>query len=145
MAYLTIYPTRHDALNDINAMELPTPSYSSAKQTSSTTVDSGRDASGVLYADRVLERDLVKIEIKWAWLRAEVWAEILQKILQGDKQFYVYIRYFDMTTNDFRILQFYPSDRSATPFKVDPVTHRTISYLDCSVNFIDTGEKEVFR
>lgn len=142
--FLTMYPTETDARNNINALALPTPSYSSAKQTASTLVNSGRSAgNGKLFAQRVGDRDLTKIEISWKYLTASQWSNVLNKIGEGDEGFYVYIKYFDMTSNDFKIRQFYPSDRVATPFKINHDTKKVLSWLDCSVNFVDTGADEV--
>lgn len=142
--FLTMYKSLSDAEAGANALILPPPSYASGKQTASTVVNSGRASDGVLYAQRVLDRDLVKLEIGWKYLTATQWSSILQQILgeTGDG-FYVYITYFDMSYNTFRCLQFYPSDRTATPFKVDPTTKAVLSWLDCGINFIDTGRAEV--
>lgn len=142
--FLTMYKSESDAENNINALALPTPSYSSAKQTTSTLVNSGRSAlNGQLYAQRVGERDLSKIEITWKYLTASQWSTVLTKITEGDEGFYVWIKYFDMTTNTWKIRQFYPSDRTATPFSINHDTKEIISWLDCSINFIDTGAEEI--
>lgn len=143
--FLTMYKNYDDALNQVNALALPPPSYSSAKQTASALVNSGRSSDGVLYAQRVLDRDLVKLEIVWKYLTATQWYAILQQIKGGEQGFYIYIEYFDMTENRFRCLQFYPGDKSATPFNLNKTTKEILSYLDCGVNFIDTGKEEVVR
>lgn len=141
--FLTMYADKADAEGNINALAIPTPSYGSAKQTSSTLVNSGRSAfNGELYAQRVGERDLVKIELQWKYLTASQWSSILSKIGSGEHGFYVWIKFFDMTTGTWRCMKFYPGDRTATPFKLDPDTKAVTSWVDCSINFIDTGAQE---
>lgn len=141
---LTMYASKSDAQAGINSLALPVPSYQSAKQTASTMVNSGRSAlNGQLYAQRVNDRDFSKIEIVWKFLTATQWASVLQKIESGEEGFYVWIKYFDMKSNDWICRQFYPSDRTATPFVVDPETGAVTSWFDCSVNFIDTGAEEI--
>ena len=67
--FLTMYKNEDDARANINALAVPTPSYSSAKQTVSTLVNSGRSAlNGKMYGQRVGDRDLVKLEISWKYL-----------------------------------------------------------------------------
>ncbi len=142
--FITVYPTKNDAKNNTNALHLPPPSYSSAKQTASTLVNSGRSArDGQVIGTRVMSRDLVKMELQWKYLTAKQWSDILKKVLQGRGSFYVYIKYFDMTNNDWRCLEFYPSDRTATPFRLDKDTKKVVSWIDCKLNFIDTGGEEV--
>lgn len=143
-SFLTMYPTKSDAINNTNVFIVPTPSYSSAKQTSSTLVNSGRSAlNGQVYAQRISATNLTKIEIVWKYLTANQWRDVQQAILSGEQGFYVWIKYFDMETATFRCKKFYPSDRTATPFKLDPVTKAVTGWLDCSINFIDTGAEEV--
>lgn len=142
--FITIYPTKNDAINNTNALHLPPPSYSSAKQTSSTLVNSGRSAlNGRVIGQRVMSRDLVKMELQWKYLTAKQWSDILKKVLQGRGGFYVYIKYFDMTDNDWKCLEFYPGDRSATPFRLHKDTKKVLSWIDCKINFVDTGWEEV--
>jgi len=142
--FLTMYASKSDAEYNggtgINALLLPSPSYSSAKQTSSTLVNSGRSAyNGQVYAQRVGTRNLVKIEITWKYLLASKWAEIQQKILTGSEGFYVWIKFFDMESATWKCYQFYPGDRTATPFRLHPTTKEVLSWIDCTINFIDTG------
>lgn len=145
--FLTMYASKSDAEYNggtgINALALPTPSYASAKQTSSTLVNSGRSAlNGEVYAQRVGNRNLAKIDIVWKYLTATQWADIQQKILSGAEGFYVWIKYFDMESATFKCRKFYPGDRTATPFKLDHTTKAVASWIDCTVNFIDTGAEE---
>lgn len=144
--FLKMYLTKEDAEYNggegHNALYLPAPSINSAKQTVSTIVSSGRDADGVVYAQRILDRNLVKLEIQWKYLTATQWKDILTKINAGRGGFYVWIRYFDMESASWKCREFYPGDRTALPFRIDPNTKAILSYLDCTVNFIDTGAEE---
>ena len=143
-SFLTMYASKEDAEANTNALAIPTPAYQSAKQTVSTLVNSGRSAyNGQLYTQRVNDRDLVKLELSWKYLTSSQWSGILQKVYSGDEGFFVWIKYFDMQYNDWRIREFYPSDRTATPFKLDSSTKSVRSWIDCSVNFVDTGNEEI--
>ena len=141
--FLTMYATKADAELNINALALPTPSYASAKQTSSTLVNSGRSAyNGEVYAQRVGTRNLSKIEVVWRYLTSAQWSAIQQKILSGSEGFFVWIKYYDMESASFKCRKFYPGDRTASPFRLNHTTKEVMSWLDCTVNFIDTGAEE---
>lgn len=145
--FLTMYWTKAEAEANINALALPTPSYASAKQTASTLVNSGRSAyNGQVYGQRISNRDLVKIEIIWKYLTTSQWSDILKKILNSNNPdspgFFVWIKYFDMTAGTWKCRQFYPGDRTATPFRLHPDTKAVLSWIDCTMNFIDTGAEE---
>lgn len=142
--FITMYKSEDDARNNINALAVPDPAYKSAKQTASTLVNSGRSShNGKVYAQRVGDRDFSKLDLTWSYLTATQWSNVLGKILNGDESFYVWIKYFDMQKNDWSIREFYPSDRTATPFTVDSTTKKVLSWIDCSVSFVDTGEDEI--
>jgi hypothetical protein len=140
----TVYMSEADASAGTNGFELPTPSYGSGQQISSTLVKSGRSANGRVKTKRVMDRNLVKLTLNWAYLTANQWRDILSTIEDststfGAGGFYVWIRYFDMEEAVFKTREFYPSDRTAQPFRIDPVTKAVKSWINCSLNFIDTG------
>lgn len=140
----TVYMSEADASAGTNGFELPTPSYGSGQQISSTLVKSGRSANGRVKTKRVMDRNLVKLTLNWAYLTANQWRDILSTIEDststfGAGGFYVWIRYFDMEEAVFKTREFYPSDRTARPFRIDPVTKAVKSWINCSLNFIDTG------
>lgn len=140
----TVYMSEADASAGTNGFELPTPSYGSGQQISSTLVKSGRSANGRVKTKRVMDRNLVKLTLNWAYLTANQWRDILSTIEDststfGAGGFYVWIRYFDMEEAVFKTREFYPSDRTAQPFRIDPVTKAVKSLINCSLNFIDTG------
>jgi len=144
---LTMYGSAEEAEGRLNALVLPTPSYNEGlKQTVSTLVNSGRTSEGKVIGQRVLQRDLVKLEVKWNWLLNSQWKNILSTIYTSTgrgsvltKGFYIWIRYYDMQLGYFITREFYPSDRSAVPFSINKDTGYPNSWVNCTINFIDTG------
>ena len=138
-----LYMSQTDAANDTNGMTLPTPAYGSGQQVVSTIVKSGRTASGRVKTRRVMDRNLVKLNFSWPYLKASQWRDILSAIETSTATygtgFYVWIRYYDMETATFKTREFYPSDRTANPFRINPDTKEVKSWINCSINFIDTG------
>lgn len=101
-----------------------------------TIVDSARNANGVVVGQKV-GRDIQKInQLRWAHLKAEVWAAILQEF---DTHFFSTVTYPDMVHNTWTTRTMYCSDRSAKPFRLDPNTGLPSEYVDCRVNVIDVG------
>lgn len=139
----TVYMSEADASTGTNGFELPTPAYGSGQQISSTLVKSGRSASGRVKTKRVMDRNLVKLTLSWPYLTYIQWRDILSTIESSSSTygsgFYVWIKYFDMESGLFKTREFYPSDRTAQPFRIDPTTKVVKSWINCSVNFIDTG------
>ena len=144
---LTMYGSEADAEGKLHPFVLPTPSYTDGlKQTVSTIVNSGRTSEGKVIGQRVMDRDLVKLEVKWNWLLNSQWRDVLNAIYSSTgrgtnltKGFYVWIRYYDMQLGHYITREFYPSDRSATPFSINPATGYPNSWINCTINFIDTG------
>lgn len=119
----------------VNGVEFPPPKRG-VKPTVTTFVDSGRNANGVVVGQRV-GRDQYKIDsLEFPYLTAEKWSEMLQVL----SAFFVYVRFCDPVTNDFKTLKMYCSDRSGEPYWIDPVTKKTLVYINCKVNLIDVGE-----
>lgn len=103
--------------------------------TVSTFVSSARNAKGEVVAQRV-GRDNYKLEsLVWPYLTADMWSRILKEF----ENFFVWINYPDMVTNEMVGRTFYPGDRSAQPYKVDLKTGKPLSYINCKVNLIDCG------
>lgn len=143
-SFLTFYKSYSDAVGDLNAIELPTPSYNSGMQTVSTMVNSGRNAEGNVIGTRI-GRDLIKIELQWAYLTTADWKKVLQYLAKDEPNvqegFYVFVKYFDMVTADFEIRRFYTSDRTASPFKLHPTTMAVTAWKDCSLSLVDVGSE----
>jgi hypothetical protein len=86
----TLYMSEADAQAGTNGFELPTPSYGSGQQTSSTLVKSGRSANGRVKTKRVMDRNLVKLTLNWAYLTANQWRD---DILSNNRGFLLYVRW----------------------------------------------------
>ena len=94
-----------------------------------------RTADGIVRGSVIAKAN--KIELKWAVLTPEVWANICTFF---DKHFYFNATYYDMQTNSMQTKTMYVGDRSAQPFKMDSVTGKPLYYLDCQANIIGVGE-----
>jgi len=143
--YYILYTNQTDARDATNGYIMPNPSYASGGVTISTLVNSGRSASGRLKTSLVMNRNLSKLTMKWAYLPADEWAKILGKVRLSTTStdygngFYVWIKYYDMEYGLFKTREFYPSDRTATIFTMDDELKKPKDYIDCTCNFIDTG------
>ena len=101
-----------------------------------TIVDAARNANAVTVG-QVVGREQQKINnLEWAYLTAEQWSAILKEF----KNFYVTVSYPDMVNNTWTERKMYPSDRTAEPFHLDPVTQLPLDYINCKVNLIDCGK-----
>lgn len=118
----------------VNGVPFPWPDYSSGLQTTTTLVNSGRNANGVLVGQQV-GRTQSKVQLSWNILDAKVWASILQ-IFRTD--FAVPVTYYDQEAGDLITRQMYVSDRTAQPQKVDS-SGRWITAKQCKLDLIDTG------
>jgi hypothetical protein len=119
-----------------DTLYLPFAAYDSGKQTISTMVDSARTADGIVKGVVIARAN--KLELKWAVLTPETWAQICTFF---NKHFYFMARYWDMQKNTLVMKKFYVGDRSAQPFKIDPDTGKPLYYLNCEANIIGVGEK----
>lgn len=120
---------------DGDSIQVPFAAYESGKQTIATMVDQARTADGIVRGSVIAKAN--KIELKWAVLTPEVWANICTFF---DKHFYFNATYYDMQTNSMQTKTMYVGDRSAQPFKMDSVTGKPLYYLDCQANIIGVGE-----
>ena len=118
-----------------DTLQVPFAAYESGKQTIATMVDQARTADGIVRGSVIAKAS--KIELKWAVLSPEKWAEICTFF---NNHFYFDAQYYDMETNDFVTKKMYVGDRSAMPFIVDGTTGKPTYYLDCQANIIGIGE-----
>lgn len=114
---------------------LPNPETDSGKGTVQTLVNSGRNASGVVTAQKI-GRDQNKTEMKWAFLNKEDWESLLQF---WDTNFFFNFSYYSPVSNTRITRKFYVGDRTWRPFAIDDKGN-PVAYVDCSANVIDTGE-----
>ena len=118
----------------VNGHDLPYPKRG-VHVTVTTIVNAGRNANGVVVGQRI-GRDQYKIDgLEWPWLEASEWNRILS-LISG---FYFYVTFTDPVTGCPRTVKMYCGDRNAEPYWVDRAGQPT-HYLNCKVNFIDTGE-----
>ena len=113
---------------------LPPISVDSGAQTIATMVNAGRNANAVVVGQK-LGRDQSKIELKWSYLTAGQWAQILTLF---ENSFYNNVTYFDMQKNKKITRKMYVNDRKARPFKM--ANGEPSAWLECSLNLIDTGK-----
>lgn len=124
-----------EAFIRINGNRYPMPSRGLELKTS-TIVDSGRNSNGVLVGQKV-GRDLQKIEsLEWKYLTANIWSSILKEF---DQSFIATVTYPDMVNNRWTTRKMYCGDRAAKPFKLGK-DGLPVSYIECSLNLVDTGE-----
>lgn len=118
----------------INGREFPAPKKG-LKIKIMTTVSDGRSEQNIFIGQRI-GRDLQKIEnIEWPYLSAELWNTVLQCL----SSFVFNVTYCDPVTNEWVTRKMYISDRECEPFRVDPVTGKTILYKSCKCSMVETG------
>ena len=113
---------------------LPPLSVDSGGQTIATMVNAGRNANAVVVGQK-LGRDQSKIELKWNYLTASEWSEILTLF---ENNWAGNVTYFDMQKNKKITRKMYVGDRKARPFKL--ADGNPSAWLECSLNLIDTGK-----
>lgn len=114
---------------------LPNPNTDSAEGLIATLVNSARNASGIVTAQKI-GRDQDKTTLKWTYLDKDVWEELLQFF---DTNFFFKFSYYSPVKQARIMRTFYVSDRTYKPFAVD-VKGIPTAYKDCSLNVVDTGE-----
>lgn len=119
-----------------DSIQIPFAAYESGKQSIATMVDQARTADGIVRGSVIARTN--KIELKWAVLTPESWANICRFF---DKHFYFDARYWDMSANTFQTKTMYVGDRSAQPFMIDSVSGKPLYYLNCEANIIGVGEE----
>lgn len=118
-----------------DSIAVPFAAYESGKQIIATIVDQARTADGIVRGSVIAKAN--KIELKWACLTPETWADICDFF---DKHFYFDATYYDMQKNAMQTKKMYVGDRSAQPFKMDSITGKPIYWLNCEANIIGIGE-----
>ena len=118
-----------------DSIQIPFAAYESGKQTIATMVDQARTADGIVRGSVIAKAS--KIELKWAVLTPETWAQICSFF---NKHFYFNAYFWDMQKNAFTSKRMYVGDRSAQPFMMDATTGKPKYYLNCEANIIGIGE-----
>jgi len=120
-----------DALVTVAGVALPEPSEYSAS--TSTLVDSARNVSGYVVG-AVVRSDVAKVELKWRYLTARQWADVLSLFTNN---FYNNVRFFNQATADYTTRQMYVGDRSAGMWRRHPSTGEIMGFTDCSLSLIE--------
>jgi hypothetical protein len=117
----------------VNGKKIPPPDIG-LKYLRSQLVDSGRNAQGTVIAQKINRRQVKVDSLKWTYLTAEEWHDILVEI----EKFECNVTYFDALTMGFATRKMYWGDASEEPYEVDE-SGRVLTYRNCSCNIIDMG------
>lgn len=116
---------------------IPNPEQDSADGLIATMVNSGRNASAVVTAQKI-GRDQDKTSMKWSALAKADWEKLLRF---WDQNFFFLFTYYSPVAGVKITRKFYISDRSYKPLDIDANGIPT-AYKECSANVVDTGEGE---
>ena len=119
------------ALVTIAGYELPEPSEYSA--TTSTLVDSARNVSGYVIGS-VIRSDVAKVQLKWRYVTAEQWANILSLFTTN---FYNQVTFYNQATGDYTTREMYVGDRSAGMWRRDPVTGDVMGWTNAALSLVE--------
>lgn len=121
--------------NSNSTLYLPNPSFYDAVTV--TIVDSGRNAEGITKG-AVIRDDLAKVSLKWRYLSAQDWSQILTMFkTSAGGQFANNVTFFDQTSASFITRLMYVSDRSAGGWKINHSTGAIIGWTDCSLSLVE--------
>ena len=115
----------------VAGVALPEPSYYDAN--TSTLVDSARNVSGYVVGS-VVRSDVAKVELKWRYLTARQWADILSLFTDN---FYNTVTFYNQATADFTTRQMYVGDRQAGMWRRHPETGEVMGWTDCSLALVE--------
>jgi hypothetical protein len=119
------------ALLTIGGSQLPEPSEYSAS--TSTLVDSARNVNGYVIG-AVVRSDVAKVEVKWRYLTAAQWAEVLSLFTHN---FYNEVTFYNQSTGSYVTREMYVGDRKAGMWRRHPSTGEILGWTDCSLSLIE--------
>ena len=119
------------ALVTVAGVALPEPSEYSGN--TSTLVDSGRNVQGVVIGS-VVRHDVAKVELKWRYLTAQQWANVLSLFTPN---FYNEVTFFNQATAGYTTRQMYVSDRSAGMWRRHPSTGQVMGWTNCALSLVE--------
>lgn len=123
------------SLSGGEVITLPNPDNDSASNIIATLVNSGRNASAIVVAQKI-GRDQEKTEMKWNYLEKDEWEKMLRF---WNENFVFNFTYYSRVEGTKITRKFYIGDRTDHPKDIT-VNGVPTAYLDCSANVIDTGE-----
>lgn len=115
----------------VAGIPLPEPSEYSAN--TSTIVDSGRNVQGYVIG-AVVRHDVAKVELKWRYLTAQQWANVLSLFTNT---FYNEVTFMNQATARYETRQMYVSDRSAGMWRRHPSTGDVMGWTDCKLSLVE--------
>lgn len=115
----------------VNGVALPEPSEYTAQ--TSTIVDSGRNVLGYVVGS-VIRSGVAKIELKWRYLTAQQWADVIGPF---DQNFYCSVRFFNQSTASYTTREMYVSDRKSSMWRRHHITGEVMGFVDCSLSLIE--------
>lgn len=115
----------------VAGVALPEPSEYSAN--TSTIVDSGRNVQGYVIG-AVVRHDVAKVELKWRYLTAQQWANVLSLFTNN---FYNDVSFFNQATAKYETRQMYVGDRSAGMWRRHPVSGEVMGFTDCKLSLVE--------
>lgn len=118
--------------------DLPEPAYPDGyKVTNATVVDSARNVKGYVVGS-VIRSDVLKVELRWNYLPADVWASILQKFLPAyGGSFYNTVEVYYPPANGWVTRKMYVNDRSSPTWRRDPKTGIILGYVEPELHLIE--------
>ena len=119
------------ALLTIGNHELPEPSEYNAS--TSTLVDSARNVSGYVIG-AVVRSDVAKVEVKWRYLTAKQWADILSLFTDN---FYNNVTFYNQSTGSYTTREMYVGDRQAGMWRRNPSNGEIMGWTDCSLSLVE--------
>lgn len=122
------------AFLEINGIAVPCPS-TGLEIILSDAVNSGRNASAEVIAEKVGKTNIKYNNLRWAWLTRDEWHLICSLF----SEFFVVAKVWDPVSNGFVNIKMYPGDRNGQVYwlEEDGVTPK--NFKDCKVNIIDCG------
>lgn len=119
------------ALVTVNGTALPEPS--SYEATTSTIVDSGRNAQGKVVG-AVVRHDVAKVSLSWNYLTAAKWATVLSLFTRN---FYCSVRFLNQATNTYETRQMYVSDRTSGMWRRSPNSGNVMGWAGCKLALVE--------
>ena len=122
------------AFLEINGIAVPCPS-TGLEIILSDAVNSGRNASAEVIAEKVGKTNIKYNNLRWAWLTRDEWHLICSLF----SEFFVVAKVWDPVSNGFVNIKMYPGDRTAEVYWLEPDGVTPKNFRDCKVNIIDCG------
>lgn len=115
----------------VAGVALPEPSEYSAN--TSTIVDSARNVSGYVVGS-VVRHDVAKVELKWRYLTAQQWANVLSLFTDS---FYNEVTFYNQATAQYDTRTMYVGDRKAGMWRRHPSTGEIMGWTECALALVE--------